>query len=99
MVDVLKARFGRSELIGQLMDQGFDLACCSVHITEVYSGLRAGEEAKTAKFLNSLVCLPVTAEIAAQAACSREIGKDGDIRCPIPTSPLLPLRLATQPLS
>ena len=65
--DHLNGRNGRTEFLVQLIDQGHILACCSVNITEVYAGLRAGEEKGTAAFLDSLQCLPVTAEIARQA--------------------------------
>jgi len=65
--DVLKARFGRAEFLAKLVDQGFVLACCPVNITEVYAGLRPGEEPKTSTLLTSLECLPVTPEIAQRA--------------------------------
>ena len=47
------------------------LACCSVNITEVYAGLRAGEEKGTATFLDSLQFLPVTPAIARHAGLLR----------------------------
>jgi predicted nucleic acid-binding protein len=53
------------------LDQGHDLACCPVNLTEVYSGLRTGEEDRTAAFLNSLEYLPVTPQIARQAGLLR----------------------------
>jgi len=37
----------------------------------VYAGLRPDEEIKTAAFLNSLECLPVTPQIARQAGLLR----------------------------
>ena len=69
--DHFKARFGRPEYLEHLVDQGFTLACCSVNITEVYAGLRPGEESKTALLLESLECLAVTQEIARQAGLLR----------------------------
>lgn len=65
--DHLNGRNGRTEFLAQLLDQGPMLACCAVNITEVYAGLRAGEEKGTAAFMDSLQCLPVTPEIARQA--------------------------------
>ena len=47
------------------------LACCPVNITEVYAGLRAGEETKTKAFIDSLECLPITPAIAEQAGLLR----------------------------
>ena len=41
------------------------------HITEVYAGLRPGEEAKTEAFMDSLECLPVTPAIARRAGLLR----------------------------
>ena len=48
--DHFNGRNGRSEFLAQLIDQGHVLACCSVNITEVYAGLRAGEEQGTPSF-------------------------------------------------
>ena len=64
-------RFGRTQFLDQLVEQGHVLACCPVNITEVYAGLRLGEETKTDVFLNSLECLPVTAAIARQTGLLR----------------------------
>ena len=69
--DLFKKRFGRPELLSQLIRDGFTLACCPVNITEVYSGLRSGEEAETADLLSNLVCLPVTPDIAQYAGLLR----------------------------
>jgi predicted nucleic acid-binding protein len=69
--DHLNGRFGRTEFLDQLLEQGLILACCSVNITEVYSGLRPGEEDRTAAFLNSLEYLSVTPEISRRAGLLR----------------------------
>ena len=69
--DHLNGRMGRTELLDQLIGQGHVLACCPVNITEVYAGLRAGEEPGTEAFLDSLKCLPVTPAIAKQAGLLR----------------------------
>ena len=42
--DHLNGRCGRTEFLEQLLEQGHLLACCPVNLTEVYSGLRPGEE-------------------------------------------------------
>ena len=47
------------------------LACCSINITEVYAGLRAGEEAKTKLFFGALRFFAVTPEIASHAGLLR----------------------------
>ena len=67
IIDALNGKRGRRELIDQLIQDGADMACCSVNVTEVYAGLRPGEEAKTERLLRSLKFYPVTWEIAKQA--------------------------------
>jgi tRNA(fMet)-specific endonuclease VapC len=69
--DHLNGRYGRTEFLDQLIEQGHVLACCPVNITEVYAGLRSGEEMKTEAFMNSLECLAVTPAIARQAGLLR----------------------------
>ena len=69
--DHLNGRHARTKFLDQLLEQGKLLACCPVNITEVYSGLRPGEEAKTPASLKSLQYLPVTPAIASQAGLLR----------------------------
>jgi tRNA(fMet)-specific endonuclease VapC len=71
IIDHLNGRHGRTEFLERLMEQGRVLACCSVNITEVYAGLRSGEEAETVAFIDSLEYLPVTPEIARQSGLLR----------------------------
>ena len=69
--DHLNGRFGRTQFLERLIDQGHILACCPVNFTEVYAGLRPGEEQKTAAFMDSLEYCPVTQEIARKAGLLR----------------------------
>ena len=69
--DHLNGRFGRTEFLDELIEQGHLLACCPVNITEVYAGLRPREEETTAAFIESLEFFPVTAQIARQAGLLR----------------------------
>src|SRR5580704_4683131 len=69
--DHLNGRLGRTEFLEQLLEQGHIFACCPVNLTEVYAGLRAGEEDRTEAFLDSLEFLPVTPEIARRAGLLR----------------------------
>lgn len=71
ILDHLNGRYGRTEFLDQLIEQGHVLACCPVNITEVYAGIRPGEESKTEGFIDSLECLPVTPAIARQAGLLR----------------------------
>ena len=57
---------------------GHLLACCSVNITEVYAGLREGEELRTTQLLESLQFYPVTFPVARLAGLlKREYGRQG----------------------
>lgn len=67
IIDALNGKRNRRELIDRLIQDGAEMACCSINVTEVYAGLRPDEEAKTERFLRSLKFYPVTWEIAKQA--------------------------------
>ncbi len=69
--DHLNGRFGRTEFLDQLLEQGHVLACCPVNITEIYAGIRPGEEAATEAFIDSLICLLITPAVARQAGLLR----------------------------
>ena len=71
IVDHLNGRYGRTEFLDQLLEQGHSFACCSVNVTEVYSGLRPGEEHKTQKLFATLEFLLVTVEVAQKAGLLR----------------------------
>jgi predicted nucleic acid-binding protein len=64
LIDALNDRNGRLKLLTQISQQDILLACCAINVTELYMGMRPGEEAKTAKFLRSLEFYLVTWEIA-----------------------------------
>ena len=64
LIDALNSRSGRPELLSHLSQQDILLACCAINVTEVYMGMRPGEEAKTERFLRSLEFFPVTWEVA-----------------------------------
>jgi predicted nucleic acid-binding protein len=64
LIDALNDRNGRPQFLAQLSQQDILLACCAVSVTELYMGMRPGEEAKTEKFLRSLEFYPVTWEVA-----------------------------------
>jgi predicted nucleic acid-binding protein len=67
LIDALNGKRGRRELLDRLLQDGAELACCPINITEVYAGLRPGEEAKTERLLRSLKFYPVTWDIARKA--------------------------------
>ncbi len=71
ILDHLNGRYGRTEFLDELIQQGHLLACCPVNVTEAYARLRPGEEARTEGLIDSLLCLPVTPAIARQAGLLR----------------------------
>jgi len=64
IIEVLNGKRSRPGIIQQLLEQGSELACCSINVTEVYAGLKPGEEIKTARFLKSLRFFEVTWDMA-----------------------------------
>jgi tRNA(fMet)-specific endonuclease VapC len=64
IIDTLNGRNNRGRLLGELTERDAWLACCSINVTDVYMGIRAGEEAKTEKLLRNLKFYNVTWEIA-----------------------------------
>ena len=64
IIDALNNRNDRPRLLGELAEQDILLACCPINVTEVYMGLRAGEEVKTERLLRSLEFYSVTWEAA-----------------------------------
>jgi predicted nucleic acid-binding protein len=67
IIDALNGKRGRRELIDRLIQDGAEMACCSINVSEVYAGLRPGEEVRTQRLLRSLKFYAVTWEIARQA--------------------------------
>ncbi|MGP8247842.1 MAG: type II toxin-antitoxin system VapC family toxin [Bryobacteraceae bacterium] len=67
LIDALNGKRGRRELIDRLIQDGADMACCPINVTEIYAGLRPGEQAKTERLLRSLKFYPVTWETAKRA--------------------------------
>jgi len=54
LIDVLRNRKGRRELLADLVRAGHSLSTSVLNVAEVYSGIRAGEEGKTEAFLEGL---------------------------------------------
>jgi predicted nucleic acid-binding protein len=71
ILDHLNGRRRRTEYLDGLIQEGHLLGCCAVNITEVYAGLRSGEEPKTRAFFDALEFFPVTPEIARRAGLLR----------------------------
>ncbi len=67
MIDVLRRRRGRRELLRNWLDQGHFLACCAINITEVYAGIRESEEEITAWLFRDLDYLEIEPPTARRA--------------------------------
>ena len=67
IVDAMNGRRNRRELLADLLRHGNALACCTINVIEVYTGMRPHEESATAEFLGSLGYYEVTRLIARSA--------------------------------
>jgi len=60
LIDVLRRRHGRRELLAELARSGHTVATTALNVAEVYAGMRPEEEAQTDAFLSALDCYDVT---------------------------------------
>jgi len=67
IIDVLNNKRNRPAGLRDLLNAGHLLACCAINVTEVYTGLRPGEEKVTEEFLSSLQYFPVSHAAAKMA--------------------------------
>jgi hypothetical protein len=56
LIDVLRAKKQRRELLAELTQAGHTLATTMLNVAEIYSGMRPAEEASTEAFLSGLHC-------------------------------------------
>ena len=61
LIDVLRHRRGRRELLAQLTRAGSTLATTALNLAELYAGMRPEEETATETFLSALDCYELTA--------------------------------------
>src|ERR1700690_1878233 len=61
LIDVLRLRRGRRELLAELVRGGNTLATTALNVAVLYAGMRRGEEARTQDFLGALDCYELTA--------------------------------------
>jgi predicted nucleic acid-binding protein len=60
LIDVLRGRNGRKELLVGFLQAGHTLSTTSLNIAEVYAGVRAHEESATEALLDELECHELT---------------------------------------
>jgi predicted nucleic acid-binding protein len=67
IIDALRNRRDRRELLRVLVEEGHELACCAINVAEVYSGMRPHEEAATAELIDGLEYVDISREAARDA--------------------------------
>ena|SRR3954449_6944763 len=78
IIDTLNGKRRRYHLLTDLLEDGHLLACCAINVTEVYAGMRPGEESRTEEFLESLRYYPITSPVARIAGLlKRDFSKKG----------------------
>lgn len=73
LIDTLRSRQGRRELLAGLVGDGHSLATTAINIAEVYSAIRPGEEQRTTLFLDSLECYAIDATAGEHAGRLRNL--------------------------
>jgi predicted nucleic acid-binding protein len=56
LIDVLRSRHGRRELLAELARSGHSLATTALNVAEVFAGMRPEERMQTEAFLDALEC-------------------------------------------
>jgi predicted nucleic acid-binding protein len=60
LIDVLRSRHGRRELLVDLAHARHFLATSALNVAEVFAGMRPREQARTEEFLDALECFALT---------------------------------------
>jgi predicted nucleic acid-binding protein len=72
IIDVLNNQRNRYKVMRDLIADQHELACCAVNVTEIYTGMRAPESAKTEALLRGLLYIPIGFEAAKLAGELRQ---------------------------
>jgi predicted nucleic acid-binding protein len=67
IIDALRDRRDRRELLRVLVEEGHELVCCAINVAEVYAGMRPQEGAATAELIDSLEYVDISREAARDA--------------------------------
>jgi predicted nucleic acid-binding protein len=94
IIDALNGKRGRRELMDRLIEDGADMACCSINVTEIYAGMLPGEEVKTDRLMRSLKFYPVTWEIAKQAGELQNVWRRKNRTLSLPDTTIAAVALA-----
>jgi len=60
LIDVLRSRRGRRELLAELVRGGHSLATTALNVEEVFAGMRPEEQIQTEALLDAVDCYPLT---------------------------------------
>jgi predicted nucleic acid-binding protein len=72
LIDVLRLRHGRRELLAELLQLGHTMATSALNIAEVYAGMRPDEAQKTEALLSALDCYELTGTSARHAGALKQ---------------------------
>jgi predicted nucleic acid-binding protein len=64
LIDVLRSRNQRRELLAELVRSGHALATTMLNVAEIYAGMRPSEEARTEALLEGLECFELSGTAA-----------------------------------
>jgi hypothetical protein len=67
LIDTLRNRGNRRDLLADLVEQGHTLATSAINVGEVYAGMRSHEATETDRLLRSIETYPMTHAIARHA--------------------------------
>lgn len=73
LIDTLRSRNGRKELLARLVEEGHRLTTTALNIVEVYAEIRSGEETRTSPLLDSLECYALDGETGKQAGLLKNV--------------------------
>jgi predicted nucleic acid-binding protein len=78
LIDTLRLRHGRRELLADLARTGHTLATSAINVAEVCAGMRPEEQERTEAFLSALDCYDITARVGRRAGkLKNEWGRKG----------------------
>lgn len=67
IIDFLRGRRGRRGFIAKRIRDGDDFACTAISVAEIYAGMRPSEARDTGQFLQSLLFVEISYDIAHRA--------------------------------
>ncbi|MFZ0952350.1 MAG: type II toxin-antitoxin system VapC family toxin [Candidatus Sulfotelmatobacter sp.] len=72
LIDALRLRHGRRELLAQLVQAGHTLATTALNVAEVYAGMRPDEAQRTETLLGVLDCYELTGTSGRRAGALKQ---------------------------